>query len=571
MIDTSTRYRIFFAVVTTIAFAFSVFIVVDTIRTVTAFWSPLPWFDEWATTNLIGAWQHGDMTAWQALSSQHNEHRILVPRLVFLADDLLFGGRGRMTMWVIFLVQFSHAGLFAIILGQSRPAHAGRWAIGAVVLAMMFSLHQAENFSSGFQLQFVAVFASATLCLMLFSLAALRERQGRRDVGLTSATSLALVVTTFTMANGLISAYVILLLAILIRLSIRTIVIYLTLTLLLTFIYLHGYQTVAYHGRPTEILCHPLEFLSYVATYLGNVVSISGLNAAAPLGFAGIVATACATLRVVRSEPLRPGPLAMLGVMLFIGSTAVVTASGRLNFGTSQALSSRYVTGSVVFWSAQIVYWWIDPPRLAFSPVYDHFLEKFPVRFAIFPLSLLLLVSIEQAQSPAKTQMAIQSFAQGHASDALMLGLYDPEAMANTSWMEGEGSPSVDILKRNRLSIFSTADAASVGRPFTERGVVSEPCEGSVASAVADPTLGREGVKVAGSASAGQGHRRVRRILLVDGMSRVVGLATGGVPQLGRDHWLGYAVAPIGAAITAYGLDGGRRLCLIGRAEVASQ
>ena len=571
MIETSTFYRTFLTVITIVAFAFSIFIVVDTIRTVTSFWSPLPWFDEWATTNLIGAWQNGDITAWQALFSQHNEHRILVPRLVFLADDLVFGGQGRMTMGIIFIVQFLHAGLFAIILGHSRPAHAGRWAIGAVVLAMMFSLHQAENFSSGFQLQFIAVFAGATLCLILFSLAALRERQGRPNVGLTSATFLAVVVTTFTMANGLISAYIILLLAFLIRLSIKTIMLYLTFFLFLTFIYFYRYQTVAHHSRPTEILYHPLEFFSYVATYLGNVVSISSLNAAILLGIAGIVATGCATLRVVRSEQLRPGPIAMLGVMLFIGSTAVVTASGRLNFGVSQALSSRYVTGSVVFWSSQIVYWWIDPPRLVFSLRCSKSLERISVRFAVFSFSLLLIIYIVQTQILSKTQIALQSFAQVHASDALMLGLYDPEAMAKTSWMEDDGSPVVDILRRNRLSIFSTADAASVGRPFAERGVVSEPCEGSVASAVADPKLGREGVKVAGIASAGQGHRRVRRILLVDDMSRVVGLATGGVPQLGREHWLGYAVAPIGAAITAYGFDGGSRLCLIGRAEVASQ
>ena len=87
MIVLQTVGRAFARVVTVAAFGLALFIAVDTLRAIVSLWSPLPWFDEWATVNLISAWQKGDMTAAQVLFSQHNEHRILVPRLVFFIDD----------------------------------------------------------------------------------------------------------------------------------------------------------------------------------------------------------------------------------------------------------------------------------------------------------------------------------------------------------------------------------------------------------------------------------------------------------------------------------------------------
>ncbi len=221
MISTPTLRRVFWFSLTGLASVAAVFIVGDTLRAVVPLWSPLPWFDEWATVDLIAGWQDGTRTVGNVLFSQHNEHRILVPRLVFFADDLLFRGRGYLSLAAIFAVQLLHAGLFAAVLGRSRPARAGRWAIAAAVLAAMFSLRQDENFSSGFQLQFVAVFAGATLSFVLFGLAAKREVQ-RRPVRAALLASLgAALITTLTMANGLVVGYVLVVLALIARLRPR--------------------------------------------------------------------------------------------------------------------------------------------------------------------------------------------------------------------------------------------------------------------------------------------------------------------------------------------------------------
>ncbi len=59
------------------------------------------------------------------------------------------GGKSRLV--AIFLVQTLHAALFLWVLATARPIAIGRWAVGGIVVALMFSLGQAENFSSGFK------------------------------------------------------------------------------------------------------------------------------------------------------------------------------------------------------------------------------------------------------------------------------------------------------------------------------------------------------------------------------------------------------------------------------------
>ena len=340
MIATSPLRRALWFSVTAAACVFAIAIVVDTLRAVVPLWSPLPWFDEWATVSLIDDWQGGRMSAWEVLFAQHNEHRILVPRLVFFADDLFFRGGGYLVLAAIFVVQALHAGLFAAVLGRSHPVRAGRWAVAAVVLALMFSLRQAENFSSGFQLQFVAVFAGATLSFVLFGLAVRQDRRGRSVAPPLLASFGAVLLTTFTMANGLVAGYVLIALALAARMRMRVVLACAAWAVILTAVYLQGYESVEHHSKPSDSLRHPLDVATYVATYLGDLVATGPEGWAAALGLLGIAATGAAALRTLW-RGARPGPLAMLGVMLFVGAAAAITASGRLAFGIEQRCRAR--------------------------------------------------------------------------------------------------------------------------------------------------------------------------------------------------------------------------------------
>ena len=556
-----TTSRLAWAVATAAAWLFAAWVVVDTLRTILPLWSPLPWFDEWATFGLLRAWQEGDLTAAQVLFSQHNEHRILVPRLVFFADDFLFGGGGQLSLAAILAVQTLHAGLFAAVLGRARPPRSGRWAVAAVVLALMFSLRQADNFASGFQLAFVAVFAGATLSALLFGLVVSRERAGRPVASPLAASFLAVLLTSFTMANGLVAGFVLVAMALAGRMPRPVVVACAAWAAVLTLVYLPGYQTV---GRPSDCLRQPLDLLFYVATYLGGIVTTERISSAAMLGGLGLAATLLATLRVVLAARPRPTALALWGVMLFIVATATVTASGRVCFGVVQALSSRYATGSAVFWAAQLTYWWVEPPA------WPARLRPALTRGAVAVVAMVLCVAMVGGQGGAKPQLYVQSFARNEGANLLMLGLRDPATVRRTAWIDQEVQDLLPTLEADRLSIFGTSEAMGVGHPVAERGALASPesCGGTVTAAIADPALGPGGVRLAGLGWDGPDRHLVRRILVADPAGLLVGFGSGAIPAAGRSDWRGFAVAPAGTILIAYGVLPGDRLCRIGDATV---
>ena len=556
--------------VTVAAALFAVVVVADTLRAVVPAWSALPWMDEWATVELLRAFQAGEMSARELLFSQHNEHRILVPRLVFFADEALFSGQGRLSLCAIFAVQALHAGLFALLILQARPPWPGRWALAAVVLAMMFSLRQAENFTYGFQVQFVGVFAGASLCFVLFGLTVARARAGRAAWPPLVGCFAAVLATTLTMANGLAAAFILVPLALLARLRPWVGIAAAAWAVTLALVYFDGYEPVAHHSHPSESLRHPLALLAYVAAYLGSLWTSGEIAVAVSLGAVGILATLVAVLRAARQPATPPAALALVGVMLFVGAAAAVTASGRLGFGIGQALSSRYATGSAAFWAAQLSYWWIHPPRPA---------RLLPRRWAevaargtvaVAAAALCRVIAVEQRA--ARPAMAEQSFALADGTDLALLGLHDPAVLGRIAWVPDEAERLLQVLSANAISIYDLPEARLIGRPLGRRdgdGPVAS-CAGRV-DAAADPSLGRDGARLSGvSGPEATDHRVVRRVLLVDAGGTVVGLGAGAIPGAPRGAWRGYAVAPAGARLTAFGRRGGDDLCRIGEATVSA-
>jgi hypothetical protein len=70
--------------------------------------------------------------------------------------------------------------------------------------------------------------------------------------------------------------------------------------------------------------------------------------------------------------------------ILYIGGTALATAGGRLIFGIEQALTSRYMTPSLMAWAALFV---IIMPKLVTS------YERLKWQLCM-PLSLIILVML---------------------------------------------------------------------------------------------------------------------------------------------------------------------------------
>lgn len=560
------RYLIFglTGLATVASFAFAGFIALDSMRTIARIASPLPWFDAWATFKLLKVWIDNAASPLAILFAQHNEHRILVPRLLFFADVFWFHGLGQIGVVAIFLVQALHAALFVWVLGTARPIATGRWAVSGIVVALMFGLGQAENFSSGFQLTFVGVFAAATASFLLFARATRPSEQGWA----MACSFAAVLVSAFTMANGIVAAFVLVAMSLLARQGWRVTLACAVWAVAIGIVYFQGYRPIEQNARPIDALAQPVVFVSYVAVYLGSVLGPTRAGAGA-LGWVGIVAAIAATIRVGMARPVRPTSLMLVGVMLFVGATAAITASGRINYSVQQALSSRYVTASVTFWCAQLCFWWTDP---GFWPAGRRF-AVWASRAAVGVLGIVLLIAMGKAQSATKPALWTQSFRQNDASNLLLLGLDDPTVIGLTAWSDADVQDLVPLLRERRLSIFGGPDGEIFGMPLGRKGVVTQPetCTGAIAAAVADGELGPDGARVSGQAWDRAERRQIRRVLLTDERGIVVGLASSGIPGSAPSDWRGYAVAPPGEMLSAYGVLDGERLCAVGSARLEAR
>lgn len=528
-------------------------VALTTIRTVVSNLSALPWYDDWQNLTLYRAWSMGDMPLLDALLQWTNEHRIAFPRLVLFADDRFFDGLGTVPIIGIFVVQACHAALFAIVLHGAKPAHPGRWMIGGVVVALLFSLRQAENFTSGLQIAFAAVFAAATGSALAFGRAAERLSNGRTPWPWFAGSLAAAFVACFSMANGLLVAPILAMTAILARAP-RLAAGYLAFAVAVALFYLLDRPTQAPESFLIENLRHSGRLAFYVAAYLGGIASDPPSRALA-MGALGILSTCLATVRAV-TRMGRPDASGLVAVMLFCSATATVTAAGRLQFGPEQALSSRYCTGSAAFWAATLVYWWTNPPpwpRLHGA-----------ARSALVMVAVVLSFPLIHNQRIMKRVVTEQAARRSRATDLLALGLKDKAVTEAVSWPGTASDELLDWLRASNKAIFALPDVQAIGRPITDVGTVADAagCRGDVAEARSAPNLGIGAVRVSGTAT--DDGRPVTRVFLVDDAGEVRGIASGHLADRAPTAWEGYAVAQPGSHLRIYLLRTRGRLCHTG-------
>ncbi len=132
----------------------------------------VPWADQWVVVQDVARRQAGE-PLWPVVWTPYWGHRLVIPRLLFLADAHWFSLAS--LTWLTMLLQFAHIGLLialAWLLFKRSPALL-MIAI-AVILNLMLSPFQMENFTWGMQTMFPLVFVAATaafLCLPLGNLA----------------------------------------------------------------------------------------------------------------------------------------------------------------------------------------------------------------------------------------------------------------------------------------------------------------------------------------------------------------------------------------------------------------
>jgi len=310
----------------------------------------VPLGDEWALVPLFEKWGSHQLS-FHDLYQQHNEHRILIPKLIYLVFAQLTNWDLRAEMFFsVVLCAGTSAGIYMLLrrtLGGPPRQLLLLWAAANLLL---FSPTQAQNWLWGFQLQMFI----PNLCLVLTLVILTSDFPWWPRFG---ASVFLIGVATFSFGNGVLLWPVVALFLVLRGESKWRIAAWLLAFALVVALYFPGYYRIP---RAHPLTGSWLDYPSYFLVFIGGALSRGRegqlLLGATITGAVALVVYAAILVHFFRTrgEALRnAAPWLVLGPYV-IGSAALVAYS-RVNWGPNQALDSRYVTNSNYFYLGLVV------------------------------------------------------------------------------------------------------------------------------------------------------------------------------------------------------------------------
>jgi hypothetical protein len=541
------------------------YIVATTVLMVMDGWSALPFSDQWDELILDPG---GLSLRW--LFAQHNEHRILFPKLLFAIDAFAFSETNRFNFFCNLALPAILAALL-IWIARRNDNHGifdTAWLAG-VVLATLFSALQWENFLWGFQVQFFGVDLAVAAGIAWLVL-------GGSGVWSLAAAIICEAIAVFTLSSGAVMLPLAIVLAFLAGRSKAQILALVVVAAALMAVYLHGYVHPPGHADPLVSLHRPMRLILHALVDLGSPIGhgVAYLKIGNPqrlsalFGFIGFVLYGLAVLVYLgRFRPISGPPLAFLGIAGYSIGFTLLAGSGRINFGLGQALSPRYNTPTLLFWLCLFLLAAVELRPLRPGP-------PLAMRCAGFAV-VVGLVSVQHAAVKTGLEWAEP---RRTATAALLAGVYDRDALFNVYPFDpARVARLADALRERRLSIFADDWGTWRGTPLFDHVAGADParCRGGIDRVVSLPAAGSEGRQMIGWSWDDAAGQAARRIVLADDGGRVVGYGLGGYPagkpgRFRRSDWRGYYRAAADVPITAYALvDGGRAACPLARWQEA--
>jgi hypothetical protein len=435
------------------------FVIVSCVIGVVRSYSPVPYWDQWDGS--LGGYLRFAGN-WSVLWEQHNEHRLLLPRLIFWTDIRWFGGRNVVDLVANLVLLAALATTVGRIVSRDvRLTWATGTALAGAIATIAFSWIQDENLTWGFQNQWFGVYLFAMLAFD--ALARSRNASGRSGQFLLALLYGALAACW--MASGVLVLPVMLAFSLYLGLSKRRVALLGFVTAVVWAAYFRHYVSPPLHGSlPSTVLHHPMGVIEYVLLYLGAPVWAATTQL--PLTYLAGVIVMVATLGglwVGRARDVRAP--ALLAFAVFVCGCAFITAGGRLLFGIESALAHRYTTSSLFAWLSLLLYFWVNARRP----------QARAVNAGLFALALAVVLSYQgDAFAPDRDML----FARKLAGLALREDVYDSE------WTHAV-YPAVDTLRTTAqaaqargLSIFKHCSRDYPCAP--EQTTVNRTCEGAI-------------------------------------------------------------------------------------------
>lgn len=390
---------------------------------------------------------------------QHNEHRLVFPKLIFLGLGILSRYDVRWEMMtsiglsiLLYLIVLRHINKNRAEL-QIKDNERILWIIFSTIL---FSLSQWENWLWGFQIQWF---------LNLLAVAAGGFIIANRKINLYTIFMLTCcgIVATFSLSSGMLLWPIVLLLLGIYQVKnpkkpcLYLIAAWIVFSGIIISLYLYGYKKPRGHPDLFFFLERPDEFISYICRYLGssfNFFSDSTLKSFlfGPLGI--LIFSLFSAIYVYRKKGRELQScffFILIGLYGILG--AVLTAIGRSGFGVDQAESSRYISVANFLWIS-VIYFLFSAKTVLKS---GSKLTKHVFKYAKVVILVVLFISLN-----IKSFKSISMFRETHASRT-----YGQYAVQYGAGLDGLKNlfpdpyrllrHDIPLLKRLRFSVFKNS------------------------------------------------------------------------------------------------------------------
>lgn len=392
---------------------------ISTLIGVVRSYSPVPYWDQWdGYVDFYIRVMDGDLSAWW---KQHNEHRIVFSRVLFWVDMKYFSGKSYFLLISNILLQCVNSLLLIYVYNKVYKSNEKIYlAIIGMVLTCLFAWGQHENFTWGFQSQFISVYTFSLLAIIF--IVAIKNSYYKIWMLVFSCTFAFLA--SISMANGLLIFPLLIITTLVLRLPCLNL---LTISFVgaITYIaYFSDYVSPPGHSSVVySIMNYPIEVIEYLLLYIGTPFYILSGSKFIGQFFGGslILFSSFFAMDYIKNGYKNPYKLVFIVFILFIGGTAVATAAGRINFGLGSALSSRYMTPAYLAWACFTI--------LLIG--YFKYNQKYTTLFA-FSLTIVLLGTLikqkvvfdDFSDMKFKRNMAISSLYSGASDDLYLREIY---------------------------------------------------------------------------------------------------------------------------------------------------
>ena len=527
----------------------ALWVVIGTFRMVVMCWNALPVGDQWAEV------VSGRSVDWTWLSSQHLEHRILFPRLVFWADFMFARETNILNEAVILVIQ---CGMVAVLLRLAARAGlttgiARIWTTSLCV-ALIFWAGQYQNFVWGFQVQFVGVLLAAAGTFATLALA----RQPAVALGGAIAIE---SIGVYTLASGALIPPLAVLLAIGLRRPKRHVALLAAVAALLLASYLWGYHTPPESSDPFSAWHAVRSIVLYLLVALGAPIAnvallhttlIAGIGVSAAAGVLGLYAICRLAFGMVRPGASQlPAEAALLALAGFVVGMFTITAAGRIRFGITSALVSRYTSPAMVFWCCLVL---LLASRVARSG-----------RTTAYIQGGAMALSVLMAVTEADNTVTAQNWASMRraATPAILAGVTDADVLATVyAPINGPGGGPIAAMRRAGTSVFADPWATWLGTALSHHvaGFDSSRCGGSLGHTEQVTTKPVAGFRVTGHAWLTGSGRPIEKLVITDASGTIIGgtEGSGGTTiDLTGGRISGLTIASGGTLIYAGGIASG--------------